>query len=178
MEFTLIPHPDHLPKIEIKVRALVERQGTSGLRFQYTAEGQVGLINFGEWSRGGRTDGLWQHSCYEAFVGPAGGTRYLELNFLSRRWAAYLFDDYRAGMRDAPIEPFADSYGEMYATDLQNAAVDLGPLGDSGMAGPLDVALTAIIEETSGHKSYWALAHADGPPDFHNRSCFLAHLPE
>ena len=37
--------------------------------------------------------------------------------------------------------------------------------------------LTAVIEEEGGHKSYWALAHASGPPDFHNRDCFIAHLP-
>ena len=37
--------------------------------------------------------------------------------------------------------------------------------------------LTAVIEEAGGVKSYWALAHPDGPPDFHNRDCFIAHLP-
>ena len=37
--------------------------------------------------------------------------------------------------------------------------------------------LTAVIEEEGGHKSFWALAHPDGPPDFHNRDCFVAHLP-
>ena len=42
---------------------------------------------------------------------------------------------------------------------------------------PLAIALAAVIEEVGGHKSYWALAHPDGPPDFHNRDCFIAHLP-
>jgi hypothetical protein len=40
-----------------------------------------------------------------------------------------------------------------------------------------DLALTAVIEETDGTKSFWALAHAPGPPDFHNPDCFIATLP-
>jgi len=176
MKFALVPHPDHLPRIEISVRALVERLGPSGLRFQYTIDGHVGLIDFGDGHPGGRTDGLWQHTCYEAFVSPSGRTNYLELNFRGRKWASYLFDDYRSGMRNAPVEPYAKSYGEMYGTDLQNASIDLQNFDE--FTGALDVALTAVVQESSGHKSYWSLVHPDGPPDFHNRSCFLARLPE
>jgi hypothetical protein len=33
--------------------------------------------------------------------------------------------------------------------------------------------LSAVIEETSGHKSYWALAHPPGRPDFHHSDCFV-----
>ena len=32
--------------------------------------------------------------------------------------------------------------------------------------------LAAVIEETSGRKSYWALAHPPGKPDFHHSDCF------
>jgi hypothetical protein len=40
------------------------------------------------------------------------------------------------------------------------------------------VGLSAIIEETDGTKSYWALAHPEGDkPDFHDAACFTAHLP-
>ena len=39
------------------------------------------------------------------------------------------------------------------------------------------VALSAVIEETDGAKSYWALAHPPGPPDFHHPDCFALTLP-
>ena len=42
---------------------------------------------------------------------------------------------------------------------------------------PFDLGLTAVIEEVDGTKSYWALAHAPGPPDFHNRDCWIATVP-
>jgi hypothetical protein len=44
--------------------------------------------------------------------------------------------------------------------------------GDS----PWRLGLSAIIEETSGRKSYWALAHPPGKPDFHHPDCFACEL--
>jgi hypothetical protein len=39
------------------------------------------------------------------------------------------------------------------------------------------MSLAAVVEETDGTISYWALAHADGPPDFHHPACFRAQVP-
>jgi hypothetical protein len=36
--------------------------------------------------------------------------------------------------------------------------------------------LSAVIEETSGAKSYWALAHPPGRPDFHHADGFALML--
>jgi hypothetical protein len=33
--------------------------------------------------------------------------------------------------------------------------------------------MSAVIEEASGRKSYWALAHPSGQPDFHHATCFV-----
>jgi len=45
---------------------------------------------------------------------------------------------------------------------------------------PLDarwrLGLSALIEEPSGHKSYWALAHPPGKADFHHPDCFAHEL--
>lgn len=38
------------------------------------------------------------------------------------------------------------------------------------------VGLCAVIEETDGTKSYWALRHPPGPPDFHHPDCFALTL--
>jgi hypothetical protein len=39
------------------------------------------------------------------------------------------------------------------------------------------LALSAVIEETNGRISYWALAHPFGQPDFHHSDCFALDLP-
>jgi hypothetical protein len=36
--------------------------------------------------------------------------------------------------------------------------------------------LSAVIEETSGRRSYWALAHPPGKADFHHSDCFAHEL--
>jgi hypothetical protein len=38
------------------------------------------------------------------------------------------------------------------------------------------IALSAVIEEADGTKSYWALRHPPGPPDFHHPDCFALNL--
>jgi len=37
---------------------------------------------------------------------------------------------------------------------------------------PWQLAMTAVIEEQGGRKSYWAMAHPAGAPDFHDPACF------
>ncbi len=44
--------------------------------------------------------------------------------------------------------------------------------------GASHLALSAVIEERDGTKSYWALAHAPGAPDFHHADCFTLELPK
>ena len=46
-----------------------------------------------------RTDGLWRHTCFEAFIAAAVRPEYWEYNLSpSGAWAAYHFTGYRAGM--------------------------------------------------------------------------------
>jgi hypothetical protein len=122
----------------------------------------------------GRTDGLWQHTCFEAFVGSADSSAYAEFNLApSGAWAAYAFDDYRAGMRDLalPEDPRIAGEGGMWTATLDLSAV-FGLLGPA----PWRLAITAVIEARDGAKSYWSLAHPQGRPDFHHPDCFAARL--
>jgi hypothetical protein len=51
-------------------------------------------------------------------------------------------------------------------------------LDDPALAFPsnFEVAISAVIEELDGTKSYWALAHPPGQPDFHHPACFAGQL--
>lgn len=117
-----------------------------------------------------RTDGLWQTTCFELFVMPAGGEGYFEFNFSpSTAWAAYRFDGYREGMADLPLAPPRIEPVEGGV----RVAFDLGGLpGGDWMVG-----ITAVIEEADGTKSYWALRHPSAQPDFHHPDCFAFELP-
>ncbi len=121
-----------------------------------------------------RTDGLWQATCFELFVKAPGAAGYAEFNLSpSERWAAYDFSGYRAGMaeRTSPRAPVCTPRrgGSVLIFDAAIPAGALPPL-------PWVYGLTAVIEETGGHKSYWAIAHPQEKPDFHDPACFAARL--
>jgi hypothetical protein len=111
----------------------------------------------------------------ELFAGVPGEAAYAEFNFSpSSAWAAYRFSDYRSGMIEFPLQPPVVSLrlgeGEI-AVDAELA------LPDHLQWSRLEVGLSAVIEAADGTKSFWAIDHADGAPDFHNRDCIALALP-
>ncbi len=125
-----------------------------------------------------RTDELWRHTCFEAFVRASPSTAYYELNFApSTQWAAYRFSGYRSGMRVASemraprIE--VGSSGECYRLQV---SLELDRLAGLPSDAPWRLGLSAVIEETSGRRSSWALAHPPGQADFHHTDCFAHEL--
>ncbi|HEX8064062.1 MAG TPA: DOMON-like domain-containing protein [Allosphingosinicella sp.] len=122
-----------------------------------------------------RRDGLWQTTCFEAFLKPVGDTVYFEYNFSpSTEWAAYRFERHREGRTDwpTPVDPLA-TRGEEPSDALLEVDLDLSGLPPSAMR----LGLCAVLEEEGGLKSYWALAHPPGDPDFHDPACFALELP-
>jgi len=153
----------------------VARPSPQALVLTYLARGRVADLALGPPAAPLFTDGLWRTTCFEAFLKPEGGEGYVELNFApSGHWAAYRFGSYREGMAPLTIAtPRIDLLrGEAaIALDVTLDLADLLP------PGPCRLALSAVIEEKSGAKSYWALAHPEGRPDFHHDAGFVARLP-
>ena len=147
-----------------------EIQPGGQLWLRYCVEGDTDClvlpINAEPW----RTDGLWDTSCFELFLRYADTPNYFEFNFSpSTQWAAYRFDTYRIGMADWDTrtpEIHSDASDTHYALE---ATISLP-------AGEWEAALSAVIHERDGTKSYWALKHAAGQPDFHHRDCFALKL--
>ncbi len=174
MRLSLQPHPGH-PAPAIRIAAEARRAANGRLALRYRITGAVADLRLPPPAPPGRADGLWQHSCFEAFVRPAGGAAYWELNFApSGQWAAYRFGDYRRGMAAAEETP-PPELEMVSATDRIElaATVELETL--AGFAWR--VGLCAVIEESRGRKSWWALAHPPGEPDFHHEDCFTLELP-
>jgi len=124
-----------------------------------------------------RMDELWRHTCFEAFV--AAGAAYYEFNFApSRHWAAYRFSSYRTDMRVATEigapQIAVERSPERYTL---RASLELDRLLLSPDA-TLRLGLSAVIEENSSHRSFWALAHPPGKADFHHSDCFTLELSE
>jgi hypothetical protein len=175
MRRSLILHPDSRCDAVTRIDVEAAREGRAGLMLEYQVEGVIVDIRLPAPSAATRTDELWQHTCFEAFLAGAGAG-YFEFNFApSTEWAAYRFDGYRAGMTPAPEMSVPTIELQQDASNL-NVRVKLA-LPDISIDGPLRLGLSAVIEEANGRKSYWALAHPPSKPDFHHRDCFALELP-
>jgi hypothetical protein len=126
-----------------------------------------------------RTAELWRHTCFEALVGASRGATYYEFNFApSMRWAAYRFSDHRSGMQVASAisAPRVEVQSNGKCCKLQ-ASLELDRLSILPSDAVWRLGLSVVIEEMSGRKSYWALAHPPGKADFHHSDCFAHELP-
>jgi hypothetical protein len=123
-------------------------------------------------------DGLWRHTCFEAFIAGQGSTAYCEFNFSpSGEWAMYGFTRYREGM--APLGRALPPRVAVSVTDDRLALEAVIPreilLGLPG-GTMLRLGLAAVIERSDGGLSYWALAHPGERPDFHDPAGFVLEI--
>lgn len=126
-----------------------------------------------------RTDHLWEHTCFEAFLAPAGAAAYWEINISpTGDWNLYRFDGYRGGMRpeSRTQAPACVMERASCGTITMRATIDLTPIAALGTTA-LEVGLAAVLESNDGVRSYWALRHAGAAPDFHQRATFVVPLP-
>ena len=169
--YELVSHPAFPPLAVSTVQARMLALDTNWLTLRWRVEGTVQLV-LPPFAGKRRTDGLWQTTCFELFIKPDGGNAYAEFNLSpSQRWAAYDFSAYRDGMAERPIprNPVCTPRRgqSVLIFDAAIPAAALPPL-------PWQYGLTAVIEETGGQKSYWAIAHREDKPDFHSEACFAA----
>jgi hypothetical protein len=177
MQLNLVPHPSSPPTDPpFKVWANVEHAAslgavaTTNIWFGVGAPAERFLIP--DPRDPARADGLWQTTCFEAFLRPAGKHSYREWNFApSGQWAAYDFSHYREGSANAEV--CAPPYVRMEDNFTWWAlGATIGVDADVSW----ELGLSAVLEEKDGTKSYWALAHTADKPDFHAPGCFAARL--
>lgn len=117
-----------------------------------------------------RKDFLWEHTCFEVFLGLNGSPSYSEWNFSpSGDWAHYDFSDYRTAAASRQDDELYELSWMPVSAHEAHLVTTIPLLEDVG----LDVGLSAVLEMRSGQKSYWSLAHSGAKPDFHRREHFL-----
>ena len=171
MRKALVLHPDSTCDAVKSIDVDIARLGKNDLSLHYSAGGQIADLLLAAPALPQRTDELWRTTCFEAFF--ALGDAYTEFNFApSTAWASYRFTGYRQGMKRATdlAAPSITIAKHAHRFEL-TAILTLPELFDADR-----LALSAVIEETDGRKSYWALAHPPGKPDFHHAIAFAHEL--
>lgn len=113
---------------------------------------------------------LWEHTCFEFFIGSEREAAYYEFNLSpSGHWNSFGFSDVRKDMTETHAlignrsTVAEDEAGRITVT----ATASFAPRGP---AGPFLVGVSAVIEGTDGRLHYFALSHDGARPDFHRRS--------
>lgn len=177
MTHNLVCHPDTACPGIFVLSAEVGVIPNQGLQLRYLLKGDLQHLRVPATQLPAKADGLWEHTCFEAFIAVENNEGYQEFNFSpSGQWASYLFSAYRQRRDWQP--------GHAYAIKVEKCATDLSlevviPTGELPLitdSKTIQVGLTAVLEATDGSRSYWALCHPANVPDFHHRGGFIYSL--
>lgn len=175
---TLTRHPETYCHADLVIEVRVCWSDPRSLFLTYLLKGDNARIRVPPQRTRRRADRLWEHSCFEAFVGEVGKPEYYEFNFSpSREWAALGFRDYRDGgpIDDDGLEPKIAVRREAETLEI-DALICMDRLLKISQGASLRLGLSAVIEDTDGQLSYWALKHPPGKPDFHHPNSFILEM--
>lgn len=166
--------PSNTPAISITGELL---KYESCLEIIYRIQGDLNLIRWPNYNPDAKqANGLWEHTCFEFFLAKENNNQYFEFNFSpSTAWAVLSFSNYREEgspyvSRFIPIE----FNFENHCSAILKATI---PLFDNLVQYPLNIGISAVIENTDEQLSYYALTHCGKRPDFHNRNSFVLYVP-
>ena len=151
-----------------------------GLQLVYVVAGNMAALRTPASTKFRPADGLWQHTCLEAFVSVDGEAGYRECNFSpSGQWAMYRFASERIR---AAADEGTEAPTVLHTTlnaDQMTLTAELPWSALPAQAPEIRVGLSAVIEEADGRLSYWALHHPAERPDFHHPAgrCLRLALP-
>jgi hypothetical protein len=171
-------HPETSSQWVHGIEARVVWTESGSLSLTYFLKGDITRVRIPPPRAPRIADRVWQHTCFEVFLAVNGQPTYYEFNFSpSGEWAAYAFKGYRDG---APIEDDG-LHPEIVVSSAANsfeleALVRLDRLPLIRAHKSLRLGLSAVVEETDGTLSHWALKHAPGKPDFHHPDSFALEL--
>jgi len=177
---TLACHPETPTEAVRGISARVSRAAEGSLAVTYVVEGELDRLRVPS-PRAPRIAGrLWEHTCCEIFVACKGLPGYHEFNLSpSGEWAEYAFDGYRiprvgesAAAAPAPQVAVRGAPGRLEL----DAVIRLDRLSAQHPGAELSLGLSAVIEDSDGALSYWALRHPPGKPDFHHPEAFVLDL--
>ena len=171
----LFPHPAVAASPCGPVFAELAWQADGSLRLDYRLADPNGQLRLPEPAPALFTDGLWQHTCCEAFIAPTGGRAYREFNFSpSGAWAIYDFSDYRQ-RQTTPVPAAGPAIRCQRAAHQLTLTATLPPAA-LPVADSWRIGLAVVLETVAGEKYWWALTHTAGQPDFHPLASFTLNF--
>ena len=151
------------------------------IAFRYCLRGDMARLRIPAERSRERTSLLWEHTCFEVFVGLDGEENYREFNFSpSAQWAAFDFTAYRQRSAEDPVIDTPQISTRLTDGRLElEAVVKLHDLPMATSGNFWSVGLSAVVETVDTvdvSHSYWAPHHPSPRPVFHHAAGFLARF--
>jgi len=171
MLLSLSPFPGTSAPDINKLTVEINRPKPNQLELTYRLAADLDEVALPAASTFGAQDNLWQHTCFELFFRAQDDDAYHEYNFSpSNAWNHYSFTSYRQrDMAAAKVAPAMD-FQRLQDTLIATVTVPID------IMGPLELSLTAVMEDNQDNITYWATAHAGEAPDFHHPDSFTIAL--
>ena len=176
--FELVPYPGSShPDLQVSARFHLD-SGLLTIRYEVKGPDVPGLLLPQKEPKAPpeRKDGLWEHTCFEAFLARPLDSGYWEINVASSRdWNCYRLSNYREGLElerritSIQVNPIQSVSKSQFSLA---AEVNLSTIFPADDRLKFQLGLTAVIETLDGAKSYWAITHCGPKPDFHLRESF------
>lgn len=174
----LLCHPSTRTDAVDWITAHAARGDDGTLAITFSLAGDLARVRIPEPRAPRMVNGLWEHTCFEVFVAAEGSRTYHEFNLSpSGEWMAHAFERYRVGgpLDDVCLAPQIVVSQQSGCLEL-NAALRLRDLSADYVRTRLQLGMCAVVEDTSGRLSYWAVRHPAGRPDFHHRETFATAI--
>jgi hypothetical protein len=156
---------------DVQVQATLERKD-SVISIRYEIRGNVASLQIPSSKQTPeRLDGLWNHTCCEAFISKDGHNAYKELNFSpSGDWNVYSFTNYQEGHQlDSDLKILSQQF--IVDTNKLSLVVAID-VGQELERAQLNVGITTVLQLKDNSITYWAVSHEAERPDFHVRKSF------
>lgn len=178
----LICHPATPASVVRSLETRISLDAQGNIALAYCLRGDMARVRIPGEQRPERSDLLWEHTCFEAFIGACGDAAYHEFNFSpSGQWAAYAFSDYRQRHGDLAAIEAPHITTRRFAGRLEvDAVIPASALPPNSTKAAWQIGLSAVVEAADtldGQHSYWALHHPAARPDFHQRAAFTLDWP-
>ena len=173
-DFSLVPFVANNASL-VQISGMIERLGNL-LTITYKLTDASKIVSLDPHSNPTRQFDLWEHTCFEFFLGLKNSSQYWEFNLsLAGHWNIFHFLKYRENIAEEMAFsslPFRVSQqNDILELHLE---VNLQPIILPHQS--LDVGITAVIEDRNHQLSYWALTHPAQAADFHQRDSFLISI--
>ena len=160
----------------ISLRGRVQR--FSGEVFiNYRLEGDLQSLVLPAPNRGfSRRHELWRKTCFELFFSVPDEASYWEVNLApDGDWNCYNFAGYRREMQEEAAMDGIISHTDFVGREFSlSCHLPLGRLVADDQ--PLVLGIAAVLVDTAGAVSYWALDHCNNMPDFHDKTSFILQI--